>query len=154
MKHLNFVLFFIIVITGFSSKTEAVSASTYPSAVAWNNFLYGLSAEEVEIKDIGDEIGMIQSQRAPMPKKNGESNEKPAGSLLFEINRVDTEDAIAVKVNDKYFKATKLGPIPAAANVTAQSKELTWIVILSVICFLVLLTLIIVWRRRQIGSIH
>ena len=35
MKNLKFLLFFVIVLTGFSSITEEALASTYPSAVAW-----------------------------------------------------------------------------------------------------------------------
>ncbi|MDQ8738576.1 hypothetical protein, partial [Paenibacillus sp. LHD-38] len=120
--------------------------------VAWNNLLYGLSTEEVDNKDIGNEIGKIKRQRTPMPKKNGESNEKLVGSLLFEIKGADTQDVIAVKVNDKFVKASKLGPIQVTTNVSDQSHEQSWIVTLSVICFLVLLTMIIVWRkRRRIG---
>jgi hypothetical protein len=46
-----------------------------------------------------------------MPKKNGESNDKPAGSLLFEVKGTDSQELIAVKVNDKYFSASKLGPL-------------------------------------------
>ena len=48
-----------------------------------------------------------------MPKKNGESNDirTPVGSLLFEINGADTQELIAVKVEDKFFKASKFGSI-------------------------------------------
>ncbi|MDF2650108.1 MAG: hypothetical protein K0Q73_5913 [Paenibacillus sp.] len=147
MKHLKFFFFLIIVLTGLSSNTEGALATSYPSAVAWNNLLYGLSIEEVDIKDIGKEIGKIEHQRAPMPKKNGESNEKPVGSVLFEIKGLDTQDVIAVKVNEIFFKASKLGPIHASTNISDWIKEQIGVLTLSVICFLVLLTLIIVWRR-------
>lgn len=149
MQHLKSLLFLVIILTGFSSNTEGALANSYPSAVAWNNLLYGLSTEEVDIKDIGNELGTIEHLRAPMPKKNGESNEKPVGSQLFEINGVDTQDVIAVKVNDKFFKASKLGPIQVTRNVSDQSNRQTWVVTLSVMCFLVLLTMIIVWRRKR-----
>ncbi|MFC5650627.1 hypothetical protein ACFPYJ_16140 [Paenibacillus solisilvae] len=146
MKHLKFLLFFVIILTGFLLNIEGALASTYPSAVAWNNLLYGLSIEEVDNKVIGNEIGKIKRQRTPMPKKNGESNEKLVGSLLFEIKGADTQDVIAVKVNDKFFKASKFGQIKVTTNVPE------WIVTLSFICFLSLLTMIIVWRkRRRIG---
>ncbi|KRE61924.1 hypothetical protein [Paenibacillus sp. Soil750] len=148
MKHLKFFLLFFVIVSVFSSNIEGALASTYPSSVAWNNLLYGLSTEEVDNKDIGNEIGKIERQRTPMPKKNGESNDIriPVGSLLFEIKGADTQDIIAVKVNDKFFKASKFGPIQVT---TDQSKKQTWIVTLSFICFLVLLTMIIVWRRRR-----
>jgi hypothetical protein len=147
MKHLKFFLLFFVIVSVFSSNIEGALASTYPSSVAWNNLLYGLSTEGVDNKDIGNEIGKIERQRTPMPKKNGESNYSiPVGSLLFEIKGADTQDIIAVNVNYKFFKASKLGPIQVK---TDQSKKQTWIVTLSFICFLVLLTMIIVWRRRK-----
>jgi hypothetical protein len=149
MKHLKFLLFFVIVLTGLSSNTEGALASSYPSALAWNNLLYGLSTEEVEIKEIGNEIGKIERQRDPMPKKNGESNEMLVGSLLFEIKGADTQDVIAVKVNDKFFKASKLGPIQVTTNVLDQFKEQKWVVTISVICCMVLLTMITLWRRKR-----
>ncbi|KRE35618.1 hypothetical protein [Paenibacillus sp. Soil522] len=148
MKHLKFLLFFVVVLTGLSSITEEALASTYPSAVAWNNFLYGVSVEEVDTKDIGNEIGKIERLRDPMPKKNGESNDirTPVGSLLFEINGADTQDVIAVKVEDKFFKASKFGSIQLTT--LDRIKEQLWVVTLSV-CLLVLLTLIFVRRRKR-----
>lgn len=146
MKRLKLFILFFVIVSVSSSNIEGALASTYPSTVAWNNLLYGLSTEEVDNKDIGNEIGNIERQRTPMPKKNGESNEKLVGSLLFEIKGVDTLDVIAVKVNDKFFKASKLGPIQVT---TDQSNEQSWIVTLSFVCFLVLLTMIIVWRKRR-----
>lgn len=147
MKHMKFFfLFFVIVLVGFSTNMHDALASTYPNTVAWNNLLYGLSREEVDIKDIGDEIGKIERQRTPMPMKNGESNENLKGNRLFEIKGTDTQDVIAVKVNDKFFKASKHGSIQVTKD---QPNEQRWIAILSIICFLVLLTMIIVWRKRK-----
>lgn len=111
MKYLILILFSIAVLTGCSHTTGGKSSSNYPSAVAWNNILYGLSAEEVPVKDIGKEIGKIERRTSPMPKKNGESNDKPVGSLLFEVVGADAQELIAVKVNDKYFRASKLGSL-------------------------------------------
>ena len=83
-----------------------------------------------------------------MPKKNGESNDirTPVGSLLFEINGADTQDVIAVKVEDKFFKASKFGSIQLTT--LDRIKEQLWVVTLS-ICLLVLLTLIFVRRRKR-----
>lgn len=75
MKHLKFFLLFFVIVSVFSSNIEGALTSTYPSSVAWNNLLYGLSTEGVDNKDIGNEIGKIERQRTPMPKKNGESND-------------------------------------------------------------------------------
>ncbi len=43
MKHLKFFLLFFVIVSVFSSNIEGALASTYPSSVAWNNLLYGLS---------------------------------------------------------------------------------------------------------------
>lgn len=109
MKYLILIMISIAVLTGCSQNKGAESSSSYPSAVAWNNILYGLSVVEIPIKDIGKDIGKIERRTTPMPKKNGESNDKPAGSLLFEVKGIDSQEVIAVKVNEKYFKASKLG---------------------------------------------
>lgn len=94
---------------------------------------------------IGSEIGKIERQRTPMPKKNGESNEQLVGSSLFEIKGAEIEDAIAVKVNDKFFKASKFG------SIQESNEQTTWIT-MSIICLLIFLTTMIIWRkRRRIG---
>ncbi len=111
MKYLTLILFSIAVLTGCSQNTAEKTSSSYPSTVAWNNILYGLSAAEVHVKDIGKEIGKIERRIAPMPKQNGDSNDKPVGCLLFEVKGTDAQDLIAVKVNDKYFRASKLRPL-------------------------------------------
>ncbi|MGO4699590.1 hypothetical protein AB4Z50_35790, partial [Paenibacillus sp. 2TAB26] len=94
-----------------SDNNGSNSSSTYPASVAWNNTLYGLSKEEVPIEEVGKEIGKIERKTTPMTKKNGDSNEVPAGSTLFEVKGKDPHEVIAVEVNDKYVIATKLGPI-------------------------------------------
>lgn len=150
MKHMKcLLLFFVIALTGFSLNIEGVFASTYPSSIAWNNSLYGLSAEEVNSKDVGNEIGKIERLRDPMPKKNGESNDIriPVGSLLFEINGADTKDVIAVKVEDKFFKASKFGSIQLTT--LDRIKEQLWVATLSIVGLLVLLTVMIIWRNRK-----
>ncbi|CAM3567456.1 hypothetical protein PALU110988_29185 [Paenibacillus lupini] len=146
MKHIKLLLVFVSVIIGIFSFTGGATATSYPSAIAWNNFVYGLSTEEIDIKDIGNQIGRIERLRTPMPKKNGESNDKPVGSLLFEINGVDTLDVIAVKVDDKYYKASPNGPLPITTKDTIAARK---VIILIVSSFGVFLTLIIIWRRKR-----
>ncbi len=110
MKRLLVILCVLFVLAGCSSMTSNKTGS-YPSTVAWHNILYGLSATEVTAQDIGKQIGQIERRVAPMPKKNGDANDKPVGSLLFEIKGIDVSDVIAVKVNDTYFRASKMGPL-------------------------------------------
>ncbi|MCK9859351.1 hypothetical protein [Paenibacillus sp. ATY16] len=111
MRMIVLVLIVSFLLAGCSVQNKE-SSSSYPSAVAWNNILYGYSIEEISIEEIGKEIGKIKRQTTPMPKKNGDSNDLriPIGSILFEIKGKDPNQAIAIKVDDKYFKASKLGP--------------------------------------------
>ncbi len=110
MKYLILMLLSFTFLTGCSGN-GGKSSSSYPSAIVWNNILYALSAEEVPIQDISKEIGKIERRVTPMPKKNGESNDKPVGSQLFEIKGIDSNQTIAVKVNDKYHRASILEPV-------------------------------------------
>ncbi|MCL6604619.1 MAG: hypothetical protein K6T94_17285 [Paenibacillus sp.] len=111
MRHLIIIMVSITLLTGCSLFTGGKTSSSYPYAVAWNDILYGLSTAEIPLQDIGKEIGKIKRIKMPMPKRNGDSNDSPVGSLLFEVKGTDAEEVIAVKVNDKYFRATKLGPL-------------------------------------------
>ncbi|OCT12041.1 hypothetical protein A8709_29755 [Paenibacillus pectinilyticus] len=110
MKYLLIIVFFIAVLTG-CTITHKKTISDYPSAIAWNDKLYGSSAEEVPPSNIGKEIGEIKRKKTPRPSQNGDSNDKPVGSLLFEITGKDSKDVIAYKVNDTYFKAYLIGPL-------------------------------------------
>lgn len=112
MRMILLVLLVSFLSAGCSVQNKE-SNSSYPSAVAWNNVLYGYSIEEVSIEEIGKEMGKIKRQVTPMPKKNGDSNDLriPTGSSFFEIKGKDPNQVIAIKVNDKYFKALKLGPL-------------------------------------------
>ncbi|NIK70787.1 MULTISPECIES: hypothetical protein [unclassified Paenibacillus] len=110
-------MIFLVLLVSFlaagCSNNGSNSSDSYPSAVAWNNILYGYSIEEVSVEEIGKQIGEIKRQVTPMPKKNGDSNDRrlPTGSQLFEISGKDHNQEMAIKVNGKYFKASKLGPL-------------------------------------------
>ncbi|CAM4513622.1 hypothetical protein [Paenibacillus typhae] len=107
MRKVFLILLCISLITGCSKE----HSSSYPSSVAINNNMYGLSNTTLKIQDIGEEIGPIEKITHPMPTKNGESNEVPVGSTLYMINGVNMDEAIAVKVDEEYYKATKNGPL-------------------------------------------
>jgi len=111
MKRLIIIIMFSLVTLTGCSLSENESSNSYPSSVAWNNILFGISTEEVSVQDIGKEIGTIKKIRSPMPLKNGESNDIPVGSLIFEVNGKNVNEFIAVKVKDKYLSATILGPL-------------------------------------------
>lgn len=105
-----FVLFascslFWIITSGCSNNKE------FPNSISLNNLLYGISVEEIQSENIGKEIGQIRHLRKPMPKSSEESNFAPIGSKLYEIIGTDSTDAIAVKLDGKYFKSIYLGKI-------------------------------------------
>lgn len=128
-------------------NTGEVFAESYPRAIALNNSVYLVTDVELNINDIGKEIGKIEHQRVPMPKKNGESNDTPVGSLIFEIVDTNTQEAIAVKINSKFYFASQISPIQGETirNIT--------VITLSIISFLVLITIIMIWiRSRKMNS--
>jgi hypothetical protein len=104
-------LFFLLVITLTACSTTQGSATkgTYPSSVAWNDAIYGVSFGEVPATNIGKEIGEIKHMVVPMPKKNGESNDKLG--KLYEIKGKEAQDKLALKVNGNYLEVHKVGPI-------------------------------------------
>lgn len=126
-----------------SINSEEALASSYPRAIAYHDFIYWISEVEIGTDDIGEEIGKIERQRAPMPQKNGESNDTPVGSLLFHIKGDDNQDKIAVKIRDTFYYASKHAPLQDT------SKEQTWMVPLLVICLIIYIIIIMVWRRSE-----
>jgi hypothetical protein len=111
MKYIILIFLSLAMLAGCSQSMRPETSSSYPSAIAWNDSLYGLSVTEVPVQEIGKGIGKIDRKTNPMPKKNGESNDKPVGSQLYEIKGKESQEIIAVKVYDKYFQASKLGPL-------------------------------------------
>lgn len=105
MKLLVMGLFISIILSGCSQDSNI---DTYPSAVVFDNILFGLSRTEVPSKDIGQEIGKVQKIKTPIPESNGESNDVPVGSAIFEIEGVDPKDSIAIKIDEVYYRATHL----------------------------------------------
>lgn len=101
-------LLFILIFAGCTTKSMDGS---YPSAVAWDNISYGLSSIEVTKSELGNQLGEVKRIKEPMPIENGDANNTPVGSKIFEINGIDTKEAIAIEKNGKTYKATKIGPI-------------------------------------------
>lgn len=105
----RFLLFLLLVLTLTACSTTNNKGS-YPSSVAWNDSLYGVSVGEVPSTKIGKEIGEIKHLVvAPMPKKNGDSNEKLG--KLYEIKGKESQDALALEVDGTYLEIRKVGPL-------------------------------------------
>jgi hypothetical protein len=84
---------------------------SYASSIAWDNISYGVSTTEVSKDALGKQLGEIKRKKEPMPIKNGNANDAPVGSKLFEINGIDTKETIAIEKNGKFYKATQNGPL-------------------------------------------
>jgi hypothetical protein len=110
MKLLLSIFIMMILSVGCSTQKtgdDSTSAS-YPSAVFVNNILYGLSVEIVTQDKLGIQLGVVKRKVEPMPTENGESNEAPVGSKIYEIKSVDPSEAIAVEIYGEYRKASKM----------------------------------------------
>ncbi|MFC5647550.1 hypothetical protein ACFPYJ_00085 [Paenibacillus solisilvae] len=92
-----------------ASSKKTYNKSSYPSSVAWNDSLYGVSFGEVPSTKIGKEIGEIKHLVVPMPKKNGDSNEKLG--KLYEIKGKESQDELALEVNGTYLEIHKVGSL-------------------------------------------
>lgn len=102
---LKYLICMFIILSLFTACDQ--SKGSYPSQIMWGDIIYGVSAETVPSKDIGDQIGAISKKVSPLPHNNGEANDTEVGSKLYKIVDVDQQKAIAIKKNDKYVKATK-----------------------------------------------
>lgn len=107
-------LIFIILITGITGCTNALtvsSDSSYPAVVAWNYTVYGLSVETVLQDSVDKEIGEVKRNMNPMPEKNGDSNIASEGSKIYKLKNINQQDAIAVDIDGKLYKAYKNWPL-------------------------------------------
>ncbi|WP_454190942.1 hypothetical protein [Paenibacillus sp. Marseille-Q7038] len=143
MYHVKRLLYVVIVLTLTLLNTGEAFAESYPRAIALNNSLYLVSDVEIDINNIGKEIRKIEHQRVPMPKNNGEANDTPVGSLIFEIKDTNTRDAVAVRLNDKFYIASQKSSIQGAI---INGKTL---LTLSIISFTVLIVVVIRMRSRK-----
>ncbi|MBD7969306.1 hypothetical protein [Paenibacillus gallinarum] len=132
VKRLLFVVILFIVTL---LNTGEAFAESYPRAIALNNYVYLVSGVEIDINNIGKEIGKIERQRDPMPKKNGESNDTPVGSLIFEIKDINTEDMVAVKIDNKFYFASQKSSIQSISGKTLLPVSIFSLTVLIVVVF-------------------
>ncbi|MDQ0887900.1 hypothetical protein QFZ81_002988 [Paenibacillus sp. V4I9] len=105
------IIMLMLTITGCSSasSTAVSNKGSYPSAIVWHDTLYGVSAYEVASKDIGKELGEIKQIVVPMPKNNGDSNDKLG--KLYELKSKQNFEVLALESNGHYFEVHILGPL-------------------------------------------
>lgn len=110
---ISIILIFSSTLLSCGAKRESTSVknSTYPSAVAWNDIIYGVSVSEVSKNELGKQIGEVKRINEPMPVENGDSNNTAVESKIYEIIGVDLKESIAIEKDGKIYKAIKNGPL-------------------------------------------
>lgn len=93
-------VFSILLLAGCSSEK-----SWAYEFVKFNDVSYTLTEENLESGDIGGEIGEVKEYlKSEKNPPNFSSNVYKKGTKLFKINKVDSSNAIAVKLEDGTFK--------------------------------------------------
>jgi hypothetical protein len=104
-------LILIMFISGCRNTAGMAAESSYPALVAWNFIVYGLSVETIPFESIEAEIGQVKRLVGSIPRQNGDANDAPIGSKLYRIKDVSLQDAIAVGIDGKCYKAYRSGPL-------------------------------------------
>lgn len=102
---------FVLMSCGAKQVNTGAKNSSYPSAVAWNNIIYGVSVSEVSKNELGKQIGEVKRNNMPMPIENGDANNTAVGSKIYDIKDTDSKDVIAIEKEGKLYKAFKNGPL-------------------------------------------
>ena len=115
MRVLSFLVLIMasVCLTGCSQRTfEGPSAkennAIYASMLIFNNASYYLSSEVISKENLEEQIGQVEKQVTPSPKNNGEANECPVGTKIFQIKGVDVRESVAVDFQNEYRKASTM----------------------------------------------
>ena len=100
------ILFFVVFIFLITSSVQALSWAY--SFVVWDGNVYEVKEDNIPESEIGNKIGEVKTKPNDMTGNyyGDASNAYPKGTEYFEINRISTEIAIAVEVEEnKWQKA-------------------------------------------------
>jgi hypothetical protein len=102
-------LFVLLLLTACAAKPSGnvITHISYQSSIVWDNSLYGLSVKEVPKEELGKQLGEVKRKKQPMPEENGDANDTPVGSRIFEIKGISANEAIAVENGDKTYMAMR-----------------------------------------------
>ena len=84
--------------------SSAEFTNTTPAVIKIDNLTYQMSDEVLAIKEVEQQIGKI-TQVHPIVSYTENQNPYKNPSKIFEIEDINIEEAIAIKVNDKLYKA-------------------------------------------------
>lgn len=109
MRKLVISLFFIFILLVGCSRSEQ---GTYPAALMWNGVIYNPSINTpIEESTVDEELGKIEKQVQPMPKKDGQINDTSNFSLgqkIFSIKNVEVTEAIAIMKGSKCYRIDRI----------------------------------------------
>jgi hypothetical protein len=109
MKKIILVLLFAFLgLVGCSKAGQGI----YPAALMWNGSNYSPDVRSpIEESSIDTELGKIEKQVEPMPKKDGQINDArdfKVGNRIFSIKDIEPTEAIAIMKDGKYFKINRI----------------------------------------------
>lgn len=100
------ILFIFILLSGCSTSTlkNAVFTNVTPSEIKINDKIYFITKEILSNNEIEEQIGKVTQINAVVSYLETENLYKNP-SKIFKVKGSDIEEVIAIKVNDKIYKA-------------------------------------------------
>ncbi|KAA8747624.1 MULTISPECIES: hypothetical protein [Paenibacillus] len=113
-----FILTSMLLLVACSNSGHNELQSWAFDVVTWENGVYKMTNETVTTTDVETQIGTIKKYSTNESDKlpNLFSNKYKKGTKLFKVKNVETDDYIAVKDNETYYKAVKMDGMNTAAN--------------------------------------
>jgi hypothetical protein len=106
-KIVTILILLVVALTGCAKKPQG----DYPAALTWDNIVYAMERTEVSKDELGEQLGEVKRVKEPMPLRNGDANNGPVGSRIFEIKGVDTKNKVAYEKDGKTYMAFKIGDL-------------------------------------------
>jgi hypothetical protein len=100
------LIFVFILLTGCNTNklSSAEFTNTTPAKIKIDNLTYLMTDEVLDINEVKDQISKI-TRIQELVSYSKDQNPYKSPSKIFEIKDIDIEEAIAIKVNDKLYKA-------------------------------------------------
>ena len=104
----SLLLFFFLFLTGCSvnNLSDAEFTNVTPAEIRMNNVTYFLTDELLTTDEVNRQIGEITKVNA-IVSYTEEQNPYRKPNKIFEVKDIKIEDAIAVQVNGRLYKAKK-----------------------------------------------